>query len=665
MKKLFFLLIAFFTSAISFAQTTINNDVLQKLRSSVFEVVIDKIEDTNITYEKPLPLDRIPFKLRNDKFTPIGTAFILEDGTFLSASHVINLFGDSIYKDYYLRDEEGKTYKIEQINSFSNNRDYISFTVPSYKQKQGQGLKINENFQLNTNIFSVGNALGEGIIIRNGLLTSQTYEDLNGEWQWLRFSAAASPGNSGGPLVNESGEVIGIITMKSQNENLNYALPISEIYKDPKNTGIINTPMYYSLPNITNKKQYVKFEYKASLPKSYSELHKELTNEFKSLLVKTVEDMKKEYSLEGTKGLVNSKELDELAFYTYNSSFPYIIYLNNNGKWDFGGGNTQTYALDKNGIFEYTSILGLVLANITKPEDIPLKDFLANPKYYVDYYITADSLTRNVAGEDIPMTSLGKPSRSEKYVDFFGRTWLVNYFNIDFADSTLLTFALPTPKGAFVMYRIDSTSNITSCNYLDMQFISDNYYSPIIGTVKEFTDFLNLPESLVGKKPSYLQNISLTKDKKQFIIDTSIVTLTLNDKIFKITDDTNILIPLGLSKTNENKIVLNDRGIIVFGNSKEKDYHYINLVKFTKPGANATKQTEETWNQFITRVSPFDGKPYNNDNFTYKDLVLLPEGQDNKNPDSVYIFYTELKEQGRFKDIDTFANNVLQKTTLK
>ena len=213
--KFSLLLLIFSFTYNSWGQTLLTPQVQSKVLNSVFEVVIEKIEDEKITYEKKLPLERLPFAIRNDKYTPIGTAFLLEDGTFYSASHVFQLYKDSVYQNYYIRDARGQTSKISQITSLSNSRDFISFTVENYTIPEGAGLSIAKDFQLNTPVFSVGNAQGEGIIIRNGMITSQTPEDKNGEWNWLRFTAAASPGNSGGPLINEEGQVIGIITMKN------------------------------------------------------------------------------------------------------------------------------------------------------------------------------------------------------------------------------------------------------------------------------------------------------------------------------------------------------------------------------------------------------------------------------------------------------------------
>src|SRR5581483_8096915 len=90
-------------------------------------------------------------------------------------------------------------------------------------------LDTNAKPSLNSVVYAVGNALGTGVVIRDGLYTSDTPEDENGRWKWMRFSAAASPGNSGGPLLDQDGKVIGVVLMKSPNENLNYALPIGEV----------------------------------------------------------------------------------------------------------------------------------------------------------------------------------------------------------------------------------------------------------------------------------------------------------------------------------------------------------------------------------------------------------------------------------------------------
>lgn len=660
MKKLFSIFLCMLATALAFSQAVIDNDILSKVRDAVFEVVVDKYDDTTITYESELPMERIAFSIRNDKYTPLGTAFLLEDGTFLSASHVINLFGDSIIKDYYIRDSEGKTYKIDKITTLSNRRDYISFTVPDYKQKKDQGLTVNEDFQLNTNIFSVGNALGEGIIIRNGLLTSQTYENQNGDWQWLRFSAAASPGNSGGPLINEKGEVIGIITMKSENENLNYALPIAEIKKDKENTGIIQTNFYYRLPNIINKKQYADFNYEIQLPKQYNDLHAELTAAYKQFIIDTVNVMKKDYGLEGKKSFSKSKDKDEILFYSYTSNFPYTVYYNDSGNWDFGNNNTKNYQLDDNGSIDYCSMMGYVVANITKPDSISLEEFVSSPKIYMDYLLEAYQLHRTVANEQITITSFGEPSRSEKYTDYFGRTWLVNYFDINFADGILLSYALPTPTGVYVMYVLDSKSDVTSSHYLDMQFAADYFYSDLYGKIRNWKEYIALPESITGPRPDYEKVYKMEQTKDNFMFDLGVLQLNLSSDVFQIDDETKLDVVLGYNVADDGKVSLENRGMLIYTSQKEDGYRYLNIRKFKEPGKRALQKTKQTWNQFVKSVAPFDGEPYNNEQFTYKDCVKIPEGQDKENPKELFVIYTELKNQNQFDEINDFTSKAVE-----
>ena len=207
-------------------------EVLQSLRKATFEVVLEKPTTDSLTYEKPLPFDLLPYRVRNDKYESIGTAFALDNGQFVSAAHVMGLASESVRRRIHLRDPGGKIIDIDQIQKYSMGRDFIVFTVKNY-QPAGR-LTTNSSAQANDKVFAVGNALGDGIIVRDGLYTSDTPEEEDGRWKWLRFSAAASPGNSGGPLVDREGRVIGVVLRKSQNENLNFALPIAEVLKAPK-----------------------------------------------------------------------------------------------------------------------------------------------------------------------------------------------------------------------------------------------------------------------------------------------------------------------------------------------------------------------------------------------------------------------------------------------
>jgi len=79
-------------------------------------------------------------------------------------------------------------------------------------------------------VLAVGNALGEGITATEGIVSRlEVSMDVAGNTLYglIQTTAAVNPGNSGGPLVNMSGEVMGINSVKivaSEVEGMGYAI---------------------------------------------------------------------------------------------------------------------------------------------------------------------------------------------------------------------------------------------------------------------------------------------------------------------------------------------------------------------------------------------------------------------------------------------------------
>ncbi len=664
MKKILSIMVALVTlAATAFAQSVLDTDTIKKVTNAVFEVVVEKTEDTKIEYNDELPFDRLPFNVRNDKYMSIGTAFLLTDGYFYSASHVFALYGDTIQNKYFIRDSSGKTYPVDEIITLSNRRDFISFSVPTYKQQEGQGLSVSKKYEMNSNIFSVGNALGDGVIIRNGILTSETDEDRNGEWKWLRFSAAASPGNSGGPLINDKGEVIGIVTMKSQNENLNYALPIAEIDTGKDGIGVIDSVFYYRLPNILNKKQYHNFKYTIKLPMKYPELHKTLTQAYKKSIIDVVEIMSKDYSPTSPKSFDKSKGNAEMFYHSYTTDFPYVIYLNESNVWSYGGTNTKSFDLDDNGYIDYCSLLGYVLAKVVKPDSMSLEELLKNPKIYVDYVLEGNGIYRTVAGENVTIKSLGEPTKIEQHVDFFGRTWTASYFDINFADSVLICYALPMPDGVFMVYDTCSRSTAYCETCHDIEFALDFVYTSYNAKLKNWKEFRDLPESVTGKLPDFLKDITVEYDRKHLKFSIGDISTNLPPTVIKATDETKVSVTNSFT-TKNGKLQIENRSLSIYTASNSPDYKAIFIKRINKPADSAVKKTKNNWNQFLNEVSPFDGAPYNYEQYTYQDFVYFPDPANKSDPDHVYALSFELKKD-MFEEIKKMSEKVVKNTQFK
>ncbi len=92
-----------------------------------------------------------------------------------------------------------------------------------------------ESVRLGEQVVAIGNALGYGQSVTTGIVSAVNREvsmEDGSTGVFIQTDAAISPGNSGGALINMSGEVIGINSSKiggSVVEGMGYAIPISSV----------------------------------------------------------------------------------------------------------------------------------------------------------------------------------------------------------------------------------------------------------------------------------------------------------------------------------------------------------------------------------------------------------------------------------------------------
>nr|WP_317448185.1 trypsin-like peptidase domain-containing protein [uncultured Sellimonas sp.] len=86
--------------------------------------------------------------------------------------------------------------------------------------------------QVGEEVVAIGNALGYGQSVTNGIVSAKDREISGYNGTLIQTNAAINPGNSGGALLNTKGEVIGINCAKisdSSVEGMGYAIPVSEV----------------------------------------------------------------------------------------------------------------------------------------------------------------------------------------------------------------------------------------------------------------------------------------------------------------------------------------------------------------------------------------------------------------------------------------------------
>lgn len=89
------------------------------------------------------------------------------------------------------------------------------------------------------NPHDLGNSVSKGIVsgIRRGNQLKKVAKDpmsqiiLQDDEQWVQFDAPIQPGNSGGPIVDRSGEVVGVVSRGLVQQDINFASPVVKLAK--------------------------------------------------------------------------------------------------------------------------------------------------------------------------------------------------------------------------------------------------------------------------------------------------------------------------------------------------------------------------------------------------------------------------------------------------
>jgi len=82
-----------------------------------------------------------------------------------------------------------------------------------------------DDIQIGEKVIAIGNPLGLQFSVSEGIVSAVNREGTNGIDAYIQTDAALNPGNSGGPLINKEGKVIGINNFKiGGGDNLGFAL---------------------------------------------------------------------------------------------------------------------------------------------------------------------------------------------------------------------------------------------------------------------------------------------------------------------------------------------------------------------------------------------------------------------------------------------------------
>jgi hypothetical protein len=558
-----------------------------------------------LTYARPLPLDLLPYQERNDKYFSVGTAFSIGGNRYLTAAHVLDTCLGGLWGVPALRDASGNVFPIDRIEKFSLARDFAVFSVTG-SPKAG-ALPINTKPALNGAVYAVGNALGTGIVIRDGVYTSTTPEEQDGRWNWLRFSAAASPGNSGGPLLDQDGAVIGLVLRKSPNENLNFALPIEEVIRAPDDRADIDNRFTRQL-DVFDTVQSGFFKAQFALPLRFGEFGAtflKLADAFSDAQLRAL--LAKEPDKVFPNGPGSSRLLHNVSRMQY---FPAVITRQANGEWVISDHKGARTPLPAHGYVIAGSLGRDLLFRLRRPDDVAAAALAADGELLMKQLLTTGFLQRTVGTDKVQVTGVGKPVEDSMHVDGWQRRWQARVFPLSFANLMLVTLSLPVPDGYVSIARY-SLANNWHDNLMDLEATADFVNAGYWGTLAQWKEFLATPAYL----PTSLKAVKIDYEfGHRFSYESNRIGFSFTEALQDIGPKS--LLGLGFNYLGAEGKPGWEVGDIRLQRDDEDYGHWVAIERHVAPSADLDEGYKSEWDKITRRQHPFDGVAHSENDVT-------------------------------------------------
>lgn len=179
--------------------------------------VYEKISPAIVSIDAQLP----------DGFSAGTGCVIKSNGLILTGSHVVE--GG---KDIEVKTHNGQIYKARVVAKMGKNKDLAILKIDPKKELNVVEFGDSENIKVGQKVLAIGNPFGFAGTLTQGIVSRIDYTKGR-----IQTDAAINPGCSGGPLLNSSGQVIGISQSIYNPDNnisnigIGFAIPINDAKK--------------------------------------------------------------------------------------------------------------------------------------------------------------------------------------------------------------------------------------------------------------------------------------------------------------------------------------------------------------------------------------------------------------------------------------------------
>ena len=204
---------------------------------------------------KEIARDYIPLvaELRQQfeyKFAPgggghSGSAVVImagqDDIYLLTCLHVVEKeYGESVLNNSIRIEMENDDYTNATVIACHKSHDLAILWTTRKSNEDGSEVdeffmpfRDFESLEIGERVYAIGHPLGNKYSLSDGLI-SQIRKEEKG-WELIQISAPISPGNSGGPVLDSHGRLLGIASMATpvifRAQNINFAVPADAVFK--------------------------------------------------------------------------------------------------------------------------------------------------------------------------------------------------------------------------------------------------------------------------------------------------------------------------------------------------------------------------------------------------------------------------------------------------
>jgi hypothetical protein len=123
----------------------------------------------------------------------------------------------------------GEIYDSFTVLAFDDRKDIAIVKVPGFELPAIE-LGNSSDLKPGASVMAIGSPSGLQGTVTAGVVSAIRDDPFSGGYKVIQTDAASNPGNSAGPLIDEKGQAIGIITSKvKDSEGLNFAVPINYV----------------------------------------------------------------------------------------------------------------------------------------------------------------------------------------------------------------------------------------------------------------------------------------------------------------------------------------------------------------------------------------------------------------------------------------------------